>query len=241
MLKYLSILLLSQYSFANEYYFPCDDNINEEECTIITDGYYTIKREAVAGWSNDTSIKDINLQNITINMMGKEQKIGSLVVKNYNVVKCDICEDKEPSATLTLKSILQSKVPKKYLSFIQSNQITNLKEFNKNGYLIAFNITNEDRYVIFFRDINNQIRVAVNTTGGIFMQVNCGDVFNLHFNSNNDFTVNIPNSVTELQNISQKNAEVNRVDMRIQNCRISYYHKHYAGAIYEKIQNILKN
>ncbi len=240
MLKYLSILLLSQCSFANEYYFPCDDNINKEECSIITDGYCAIKSKTIAGNGNEVLIKDINLQNIAISVMGEEQGIGSLVIKNYSVTKCDICKDKEPSVALTLKFILQRRISKQYLSLIQRNKITDLQEFNKNGYLLVFDIVNDDRYVIFFRDMKNKIRVAFGTINEVFIQPICKYSINLHFDSNDNFIVSVPKYTTNIDKIIPQEAEKNRIHMRTKNCRISYYHKYYADEIYEKIQSLLK-
>ena len=220
------VILFSFSVFAQEYYLPCENGKDIEECSIVTDGYYAVKRENSdhTGSTNDTFIQNYEAKDIA--------------VKNYKVTDCKVCKNREPSPMLAIKFIVQNKLPKKYWSYIKNNTITNIEEFNKNGYLLAFDITNDDRYVIFFRDVKNQIRVAIGTINEIFMQPNCYNTINLHFDS--DFAVSIPKSVNNIKEISAKEAEESRIDMRIKNCEIVYYHRYYAKEIHEKMEKSLK-
>jgi hypothetical protein len=233
------VLLFSLHVFAQEHFLPCNNTASEGECIVVTDGYYALKREMIAGNSTDAFIKDINLSNLQINVMGEVRNVGSLVVRNYNVSICDICKEKTPSVMLGLKFILHKKLQKKYLSLIQNNSIATLDVFNQNGYILVFDIPKDDRYIVFFRDAKHQIRVAMGTLKSVAMQPNCRYGINLHFN--NDFTVTIPKPINTTDGTSERNVEKNRIDMRIQNCEISYYHKYYAGEIYKNIAHILKN
>ena len=158
---WLVVIFFSFSIFAQEHYLPCENGKDIEECLIITDGYYAVKRENSnhAGSTNDTFIKDCQAKN--------------LVVKNYKVTDCKVCKNREPSPMLMIKFVIQNKLPKEYRSYIQNNTITNIEEFNKNGHLLAFDITNDDRYAIFFRDAENQIRVAVDMVNEVLMQPNC--------------------------------------------------------------------
>ena len=220
------VIIFSFSVFAQEYYLPCENGKDIEKCSIVTDGYYAVKRENSnhTGSTNDTFIQNYEAKDIA--------------VKNYKVTDCNICKTKEPSPMLAIKFIVQNKLPKKYWSYIKSNTITNIEEFNKNGHLLAFDITNDDRYAIFFRDAENQICVAVGMVNEVLMQPNCRNTINLHLDS--DFIVSIPKPVNNIEEISTKEAEKSRVDMRIQNCKISYYHKYYAGEVYDKINKLKK-
>jgi hypothetical protein len=221
---WLVVIFFSFSVFAQEHYLPCENGKDIEECSIITDGYYAMKRANSnhADNTNDTFIQNYEAKDIA--------------VKNYKVTDCNICKTKEPSPMLMIKFIVQNKLPKKYWSYIKNNTIANIEEFNKNGHLLAFDITNDDRYAIFFRDAENQICVAVGMVNEVLMQPNCRNTINLHLDS--DFLVSIPKSVKDFKNISTNEAEKNRVDMRVQNCEITYYHRYYAKNFYNLLQRL---
>jgi hypothetical protein len=220
------VIFFSFSVFAQEYYLHCDNGKDIEECSIITDGYYAVKRKNAehAGSTNDAFIKNYEAKN--------------LVVKNYKVINCKECEAKEPSPIFAIKFIIQKKLPKEYWNYVKNNAITDIKKFNKNGYLLAFDVSNDDRYIIFFKDAQSQIRVGIGAINEVLMQPNCRNTINLHLDA--DFLVRIPKSVNNIQAISTKEAEKSRIDMRIQNCQIAYYHKYYAKEVYDKINKLKK-
>lgn len=214
------IFIVFNQSNAQEYYFKCNDkNTSIEDCAIITDGKLAIKRQFI----KDDSSSDSILQ---------DGKYDNFEIKNGFVENCKMCKDKERSPMLMQKFIELNKFDKKYYKYIKNNKITNLQEFNKNGYFLAFKDTNSDRYLIVFKGYDDKLHADFSHINTFFASPDCRDVANFHINSDN-FTVTILKEIKEsnFKKLSIKEIANNRVDLRIKDCKVVYYHKYYPQII----------
>ena len=124
----------------------------------------------------------------------------------------------------------------KYYQYIENDRITDLKKFNKNGKFLIFEIPNGGikKYLILQRTKDQKLKAYYwSTLKNLSATKNCNKnrILDIHIDPKLFIAGLVEKIIPSDFPEHYKTNEHNRIDMRIQNCNVIYYHRYYARII----------